>query len=205
INETRGRIRLKRSDRTRGNFAPFFIASAARSIRQMKFSIWITSFPSPELSLSRTAQPCDRSRQKSRSGNIWSKPTAHIWRLRRFAESAVNRRMRESWRRRSPSHEAFHWKKLLKRRPKPRSNFSGLIAHDTTQLACGSCFLPCILLSAGYPASHRDQHARSKASRLGPRHAVGDLSRLDFEVRFGRLLGKQLHSPGRVGGRKETR
>ncbi len=73
-----------------------FIVLAARSIRRTKFSILTTSFRSLELSLSKTAQPCEKSRHKSRSGNSWWKPTARIWRPFLSVESAANRRIRAS-------------------------------------------------------------------------------------------------------------
>ena len=84
------------------------IASVARSIRPMKFLNWTASFRSRELSLSKTAQPYDRSRQKSRSGNLCSKPIARISRQRPFEESAANRRMQASLPKRSRRHEACH-------------------------------------------------------------------------------------------------
>src|SRR6266403_2176549 len=87
---------------TPANCAVFFIVLAVRSIRRMKFSSLTTSFRSLELSLSKTAQLCEKSRRKSRSGNSWWKPIAHIWRLFRSAENAANRRTHASWRKRSP-------------------------------------------------------------------------------------------------------
>ena len=55
----------------RGRCAAFFIASAARLTKRMKFSLLTILFRLLELSLSRTALPRDKSRQKSRSGNSW--------------------------------------------------------------------------------------------------------------------------------------
>jgi len=50
----------------------------------------------------KTAQPCEKSRHKSRSGNSWWKPIVRIWRPSRSAENAPNLRIHASWRRRSP-------------------------------------------------------------------------------------------------------
>src|SRR5438132_4540151 len=125
-----GRIRSNSCSHTRANCAAFFIASAARSIRRMKFSTLTISFRSRELSLSKTAQPCEKSRQKSRSGNLWSRLIVHIWRPFPFVESVPNRRIRALSRKRSRRLGTFHWKKLLKRRPKPRTSFSSSIGHE---------------------------------------------------------------------------
>ncbi len=80
----------------RASCALFFIASAAPLTRRMKLSRLTISFRLRELLLSKTAQPCNRSRQKFPSGNLWSRPIVHFWRLRLFAESGANRRRRAS-------------------------------------------------------------------------------------------------------------
>src|SRR6478736_38555 len=111
----------------------FFTASVALSIRRMRFSISTTSFRLRELLLSKTAWPCDRSRQKFRSGNLWSKPIAHFWRPPLFGESAVNLRIRESSPKQSLQLEEFPWRKFLKQLPKPQRSSSGLIAHENRE------------------------------------------------------------------------
>src|SRR5262249_8171009 len=100
----------------------------------MKFSILTTSFRSLELSLSKTAQLCEKSRHKSRSGNLWSRLIVHIWRPFPFVENVPNRRTRVLSPKRSRQLGTFHWKKLPKRRPKPRTSFSGSIGNENSQL-----------------------------------------------------------------------
>src|SRR5436189_5315834 len=99
----------------------------------MKFSTLTTSFRSLELLLSKTAQPCEKSRHRSRFGNLWWKPIAHIWRPFFFAESAANPLKRASWRKRSRQRGRPRLKKLLKQPPKPRISFQGLIANENRE------------------------------------------------------------------------
>src|SRR5262249_33738360 len=125
-----GRTRLRLWRHTPARSAAFFIASAARSIRQMKFSVLTTSSRSLELSLSKTAPLCEKLRHKSRSGNSWWKPIVHIWPPSLFAGNALNRRTHGSWRKRSQRRERLRWKKLPKQQPKPRRSFFSSIGHE---------------------------------------------------------------------------
>src|SRR4029079_12947560 len=99
----------------------------------MMFSPSTTSFRLRELLLLKTASPCDKSRQKFRSGNLWLKPIAHFWRPLLFAESVANLRIRALSPKRSRQRAVFRRKKFLKQLPKPRSSSSGLIAHENRE------------------------------------------------------------------------
>src|SRR5262245_19146849 len=99
-------------------------------MRQMKFSTSTTSFRSLELLLSKAASLCEKLRHKSCFGNSWWKPTAPIWGLSLFAESALNRHIHASWHKRSQQREKFRWKTLPRRQPKPRKDFLSSIGHE---------------------------------------------------------------------------
>src|SRR4029453_8193412 len=130
ISATHGRTRLRLWRHTLASSAAFFTASAARSIRHMKFSILTTSFRSLELLLSKTAWLCEKLRHKSRSGNSWLRPIAHIWRLSLFAGNALNQRIHGSWQKRSPRREKSRCKRLPRRQPKPRKGSFSSIGHE---------------------------------------------------------------------------
>ena len=65
-----------------------------------------------------------------RSGNSWSKRTAHISRRCRFAGNVANRRTRALSQKRSRPRAAFHLKKSPRPQPKPQKDSSGSIGHE---------------------------------------------------------------------------
>jgi L,D-transpeptidase catalytic domain len=70
--------------------------------------------------------------------------------------------------------------------------------RSAPSLPSASCRLSRILRRARYSAPDCHQHTRPKVSRFRPRHAHGDISCLDFEVRIRRLPAKQPHAVGQL-------
>src|SRR5712692_3912070 len=95
----------------------------------MTFSFLATWFRSLGSSLSKMAQPCERSRHKSRWISSWWKPIVRISRPFRFAANVANLRIRESLLNRSQTHAELLSKKLLAPRPQPRKSSSDSTAR----------------------------------------------------------------------------
>src|SRR5437588_11140825 len=125
-----GTTRLKFCATTGAKSAACFIASAARSNRQMKLSISGIWSRSPESSLSKTGNKCAKSPRSCRSTISWSKRIVLIWRRFRFGENAANRPIRGWSRKRLRVRAEFLWKKSLARRPQLHKNSSDLIVGN---------------------------------------------------------------------------
>src|ERR1700730_7782994 len=171
----------------------------------MTFSALGTWFRLRESSLSKTAQPYEKSRHKSRWVSSWWKPIVRISHPFRFAESAANPRTRGWSLNRSPTRAELLLKKSLAPPPQPRKSSSDSTArkdrheqdrhfHSSNLFADGRDSYRLVRRASRHTTSRCHQCARTEVGALGKRQTGRHVSGFDIKILPRRSARKLWHA-----------